>query len=205
MQHEWAERARQRAESDEIQRQADARDAQSVATIRRGVWQEPRSRNAAERESMRDPAKYQRMSERVDELRMVWKQVPPERVLEAAGELPAGDRAGFAGAAKSAIESQPSDRERAWREFRDSGLTQYAGRHVEVQRRDAIETLLASDPNVVWEALRPDYERYQAPEPHAREATGGYDPRLFDQRGGLAEFRRPESSEPERGGGPLPF
>jgi hypothetical protein len=202
---EWEERTRHRAHTEEMERQEEARDRQSVATLRRGVWQEPRPRNAAEREAMRDGAHYEGMSDRVDELRTVWKDVPPERVVEAAADLPAGDRAGFAAAAKAALESQPSDRKRAWQEFRDSGLTQYAGRLVDNQRRDAIETLIASDPKVVWEGLRPEYERYMWREPLEGHTGGGYDAALFDQRGGLAEVRRRQSRESESGEGSLPF
>lgn len=205
IQREWAERTRHRAATEETERQEDARDVQSVATLHRGVWQEPRPRNAGEREAMRDPINHERMSDRVDELRTVWREVPPQRVAEAAADLPAGDRAGFAAAAKSAIESQPSNRERAWREFRDSGLTQYAGRVVDDHQRDAIETLIASDPKTVWEALSSDYERYMWREPRDQKPGTGYDPRLFDQRGGLSDFRRGESREGERGGGSLPF
>ena len=205
LQSEWEERTRHRAQTEEMERQEEARDSQSVATVRRGVWQEPRPRNAAEREAMRDQAHYEGMSDRVDELRAVWKEVPPERVVDAAADLPSGDRAGFAAAAKTALESQPDDRERAWREFRDSGLTQYAGRLVDIQRRDAIETLLASDPKAVWEGLHPEYERYMWREPREGQTGGGYDARLFDQSGGLAELRRRQVTDSERGGGSLPF
>jgi hypothetical protein len=113
--------------------------------------------------------------------RAAWGSVPIERVKEAGQALPAGDRSAFAGAARAAVENHPGDRAAAWREFRHAAISQYAGREgMSVEQREAVAGVAAAPPERVWEAFRPDYERFQWREPTTgAPPTGGYDPALF--------------------------
>jgi hypothetical protein len=198
---EWGQRHEHRARVEEAEREEQARDANAIATgMRRGVW---RSREAPRTD-------YESLAQRVDELRTVWGAaptggaqaagegdaaragmaqaperavwagVPADRVKEAGRALPAGDRSGLAGAARAAVENHPGDPVAAWREFRHAGTNQYAGREISGEEREAVASVLAAPPERVWEAFRPDYERFQWRKPDTGEpSTGGYDPDLF--------------------------
>jgi hypothetical protein len=195
------QRQERRARVEEAEREEQARDANAIATgMRRGVW---RSREAPRTD-------YELLAQRVYELRtvwggaptggaqaagegdaagagtaqareqVVWAGVPADRVREAGRTLPAGDRSGLAGAARAAVENHPADPVAAWREFRHAGTNQYAGREMSGEEREAVASVLAAPPERVWEAFRPDYERFQWRQPETGEPrTGGYDPDLF--------------------------
>jgi hypothetical protein len=204
---EWRQRQVYHARVEEAEREEQARDANAIATgMRRGVWRSreaPRDDALAQRvdelQTVWDSAPTDRAqragkghaaregaaaaatargSERAD-----WSGVPSERVKEAGQALPAGDRSGFAAAARTALENHPDDQKGAWREFRHAAISQYAGREgVSAEQREAVASVAAAPPERVWEAFRPDYERFQWRQPGMATdppPTGGYDAELF--------------------------
>jgi hypothetical protein len=193
---EWAQRQERQARIEEAEREDQSRDANAIATgMRRGVW---RSREAPR-------AEYKRLAEQADEVEACWGGaptdnahraeegrtraevpragggVPIERVREAGRALPEGDRSGFAGAARTAVENHPDDRVAARSEFRYAAINQYAGREgMSAEQREAVASIAAAPPERVWAAFRDDYEKFQWSRPTTGDPpTGGYDPALF--------------------------
>jgi hypothetical protein len=189
---EWNQRQEHHARLEQTEREEQARDANAIATgIRRGVW---RSREAPRTE-------YEALGERVDELRIVWADVPTDRVREIGEALPAGDRSGFAAAAKTASENHPGDPGAAAVEFRHAGVSQYAGRAgMSVEQREAVANVLAAPPERVWDAFREDYERFQWREAGVRTdpagTRGGDPPRIAGYDPDIFKFGRSGSEAP---------
>jgi hypothetical protein len=189
---EWNQRQEHHARLEQTEREEQARDANAIATgIRRGVW---RSREAPRTE-------YEALGERVDELRIVWADVPTDRVREIGEALPAGDRSGFAAAAKTASENHPGDPGAAAVEFRHAGVSQYAGRAgMSVEQREAVANVLAAPPERVWDGFREDYERFQWREAGVRTdpagTRGGDPPRIAGYDPDIFKFGRSGSEAP---------
>jgi hypothetical protein len=158
-------------------------DVNAIASVRGGIWQG--------REAPADLARA--MRQQIEVRRAASPTAARERLSVVVDDLPVADRSAFAASARQALESHPGDPERAWKEFRHAGVNQYAGRDLDRPQREAVETVLATSPATVWEALRADYESYGD-----RELSGGlrgestrvYDPRLMDPHGGVDEYRR---------------
>jgi hypothetical protein len=205
-QEQWSQRQERLARFEETEREEQARDANAIATgLRRGVW---RSREARphDYQAMAERVDELRMvwggapTDGTQQAGEGWAEagtaaerpqagewsvsgVPTERVKEVGHALPAGDRSGFAAAARTAVENHPGDRGAAWAEFRHAAISQYAGREgMSAEQREAVASVAAAPPETVWEAFRPEYERFQWRQPGDRgepPGTGGYDPRLF--------------------------
>jgi hypothetical protein len=174
-------------------------DVNAIASVRSGVW-----------EHRRAPADAARvMRQQIDERRMTASPPSTAQLSGVMNDLPVADRSAFAASARRAIEAHPMDPEKAWGEFRRAGVNQYAGRYLDPQQQEAVQTVLAASPESVWTSFRADYERYRnrdlakgAPD----DSSSHYDPRLMDRRGGLEAFRREAQQRPAEGGpDDLPF
>jgi hypothetical protein len=174
-------------------------DVNAIASVRSGVWER--------RTAPTDAARV--MRRQIEERRIT---APPPSTAELSGlmtDLPVADRSAFAASARRAIEAHPTDPEKAWSEFRRAGVNQYAGRDLDPQQQEAVQTVLAASPESVWTSFRPDYERYRnrdlASSAHD-DSRSQYDQRLMDRRGGLEAFRREAQQRPaEAGPDDLPF
>ncbi|MGI8944768.1 MAG: hypothetical protein ACR2GL_00830 [Thermoleophilaceae bacterium] len=132
-----------------------------------------------------------------------------EQVRDVAHDLPDIDRSGFGVLAKESLAQRPESARGLYENTATRVIASRAQQLTPEQLRAGI-TLSAARPEVVNEALAPDYRAWG----HGHEepdTRGPYDPKLMDQRGGLEQAREgPVSERPEvpdgRGGeGELPF